>query len=214
MSSEDFPAAVPIAVLATQPVVLASGSQTRLSLLRGAGLEVVAHRPGVDEEEVKLSCKAGGLTVEETAEALAELKASRVAAKVPAAYVIGADQMLECEGRWFDKPEDRAGAAEQLRALSGRTHRLVTTAVLFHNNSRVWHQTDQAKLTMRTLSDDFIERYLDAAGDAVLTSVGGYQLEALGAQLFTRVAGDHFTILGLPLLPLLGFLRVRGVLPS
>ncbi|WP_044563674.1 nucleoside triphosphate pyrophosphatase [Azospirillum sp. B4] len=214
MPPEDFPPAHSPRPLSAQPVVLASGSATRLSLLRQAGLEVVAHRPGVDEEEVKLSCKAGGLTVEETAEALADLKASRVAAKVPGAYVIGADQMLECEGRWFDKPEDRAGAAEQLRALSGRTQRLVTTAVLFHNNNRVWHQTDQAKLTMRSLSDDFIERYLDAAGDAVLTSVGGYQLEGLGAQLFARVAGDHFTILGLPLLPLLGFLRVRGVLPN
>ncbi|MDE1149022.1 MAG: Maf family protein [Azospirillaceae bacterium] len=201
-------------ILSSQPLVLASGSQTRLAMLRQAGLEVVAHRPGVDEDEVKLSCKAGGLTVEETAEALAELKASRVASKVPGNYVLGADQMLECEGAWFDKPEDRAGAAAQLRALSGRTHRLVTTAVLFHNNARVWHQTDQAKLTMRPLSDDFIERYLDAAGDAVLTSVGGYQLEGLGAQLFARVAGDHFTILGLPLLPLLGFLRVRGVLST
>lgn len=200
--------------LAPQPVILASASRTRRLMLENAGLEVVAQPARVDEEEVKLSLKAAGMKPEEVAEALAELKAARVAAKVRDVHVIGADQMLECGGDWFDKPVDRAGAAEQLRRLSGRTHRLISAAVVFHNGARIWHGIDHATLTMRPLTDAFIERYLDAVGDAALASVGGYQLEGAGAQLFTTVTGDFFTILGLPLLPLLGFLRGRGVVPA
>lgn len=200
--------------LSAQPVILASASRTRRLMLENAGLEVVAQPARVDEEEVKLSLKAAGMKPEEVAEALAELKAARVAAKVRDVHVIGADQMLECGGDWFDKPVDRAGAADQLRRLSGRTHRLISAAVVFHNGARIWHGIDHATLTMRPLTDAFIERYLDAVGDAALASVGGYQLEGPGAQLFTKVTGDFFTILGLPLLPLLGFLRGRGVVPA
>ncbi len=201
-------------VLSTQPVILASASRTRRLMLEQAGLEIVPEPARVDEEEVKLSLKAAGMKPEEVAEALAELKAARVAARYPGVHVIGADQMLECGGDWFDKPSDRAAAAAQLRRLSGRTHRLISAAVVFHNGVRIWHGTDHATLTMRPLTEDFIERYLDALGDAALESVGGYQLEGLGAQLFTKVTGDFFTILGLPLLPLLGFLRGRGVVPA
>ncbi|WP_114395473.1 Maf family protein [Oleisolibacter albus] len=201
-------------VLSSQPVILASGSVTRRHMLEAAGLAVRVETAAVDEDEVKHSCRAGGMPPEAVAEALAELKAAKVARRHPDAYVIGADQMLECEGDWFDKPGDRAGAAAQLRRLSGRRHRLISAAVVFHGGERVWHTVDQAILTMRPLSDAFLDRYLDAAGDAVCGSVGAYHLEGLGAQLFSQVRGDHFTILGLPLLPLLGFLRARGVLPD
>lgn len=197
--------------LSTQPVILASASVTRKAMLENAGLEVHAEAAAVDEEEVKHSCKAAGLKVEEVAEALAELKAQKIARRYPGTYVIGADQMLECGGAWFDKPVGRDGARDQLRRLSGKTHRLVSAAVVFHNGARVWHTVDHATLTMRPLGDDFLERYLDAVGERAYGSVGGYQLEGLGAQLFTQVTGDFFTILGLPLLPLLGFLRGRGV---
>jgi septum formation protein len=200
--------------LSRAPVVLASASRTRVAMLERAGVAVTAEPAAVDEEEVKHSCRAAGLTAAEVAEALAELKAQRIAARRRGDLVIGADQMLECGGAWFDKPADRAAAAAQLRALSGRTHRLISCAVVMQGGERVWHHTATATLAMRPLSEDFIGRYLDAAGDAVLGSVGAYQIEGLGAQLFARITGDHFTILGLPLLPLLDFLRIRGILDS
>ncbi|MBI3453034.1 MAG: Maf family protein [Rhodospirillales bacterium] len=137
---------------------------------------------------------------------------ARTASRHPGALVIGADQMLDCNGVWFDKPVDRAHAAAQLAALSGKTHRLISVAVAVQNGTRLWHATDTAKLIMRPLSDEFIAVYLDTVGDAACASVGAYQLEGLGAQLFARVDGDYFTILGLPLWPLLGFLRAHGVI--
>lgn len=194
------------------PVVLASGSRTRAEMLERAGVRVALAPAAVDEEEIKLSARAQGVGVDEVAEALAELKAQRVTRKHPGALVIGADQMLECDGQWFDKPTGRDAAREQLKALRGKTHRLVSCAVVVRDGERLWHQVDRARLTMRPFSDAFLESYLDAAGDNVLHSVGAYQLEGLGAQLFHRVDGDFFTILGLPLLPLLGFLRVHGVI--
>ncbi len=198
--------------MSAAPVVLASGSRTRLALLEAAGVPVTVEVPRVDEAMVKDALKAEQAPVERAAETLAELKATRVSARHPGALVIGCDQMLECEGRWLDKPEDRAQAAEQLRFLRGKVHRLVTTAVVLRDGQRLWHQTDQARLQMRPFSDEFLEDYLDRVGAAVLSSVGAYQLEGLGAQLFTRVDGSHFTILGLPLLPLLDFLRIHKVL--
>ena len=195
-------------------VVLASTSPARRRMLDHAGVPVEADAPGVDEAEVKAAFAADGAEPEQVAEALAEMKARRIADRQPGALVIGADQMLTCDGRWYDKPESRAGAYAQLAALSGRTHRLVATAVIIRDDTRLWHTTDSAELTMRPLSTGFLEHYLDALGDAVLQSVGGYQLEGLGAQLFTRVRGDYFTVLGLPLLPLLDFLREHEVVPT
>lgn len=200
--------------LTSEPLILASASLSRRRMLEAAGVEVHAEAARVDEEEIKLSGKAAGMKPPEVAEALADLKAMKLARKFTVAHVVGADQMLECNGQWFDKPVDRAQAASHLRLLSGRTHTLYSAAVVYHNGTRIWHHIDHATLTMRPLSDDFIERYLDAAGDAVLSCAGSYQVEGLGAQLFNKVKGDHFTIQGLPLLPLLDFLRVRRVLPA
>lgn len=197
---------------AVPTVVLASGSRTRAEMLERAGVRVTLAPAAVDEEEIKLAARAEGAPVEDVAEALAELKAQRVTRKHPGALVIGADQMLECEGRWFDKPADRDAARAQLQDLRGRTHRLVSCAVVIRDGERLWHQVDRARLTMRPFSDAFLDSYLNAAGDDVLGAVGAYHLEGLGAQLFHRVDGDFFTILGLPLLPLLGFLRVHGVI--
>lgn len=196
---------------AAPTLVLASGSRTRAAMLEQAGLTALLDKPLVDEEEVKEAGRAEGVSADIVAEALAELKAQRIARRHPGALVIGADQMLECEGRWFDKPADRDAARDQLLALRGRTHRLVSCAVVVRDGERIWHKIDSARLTMRNFSEAFLDDYLDRAGEGVLHSVGAYQLEGLGAQLFQRVEGDFFTILGLPLLPLLGFLRVHGV---
>lgn len=197
----------------SEAVILASGSATRLTLLRQAGLTVDAIAPSVDEQEMKAAFQAEKAPAEACAEALAELKAVRISQRHPGALVIGADQMLDCNGVWFDKPADEDHARAHLQALRGKAHRLVTAAVVARNGSRIWHTIDTAKLTMRPFSDAFLDDYLRRTGPAVLGSVGAYHLEGLGAQLFARVEGDFFTILGLPLLPLLGFLRDHGVLP-
>lgn len=196
------------------PVVLASASQARARLLQEAGLPVHCQAAAIDEEAIKASLKAEGATPSQVAETLAELKAQRVAAKFPRTLVIGADQMLSCNDVWFDKPPDRDHAAAQLRALAGKTHTLWTSVCVVRDASRMWHHNASARLTMRPLSDAFIETYLDAAGPVVSTSVGAYQLEGLGAQLFHEISGDFFTILGLPLLPLLDFLRANRVLAA
>jgi septum formation protein len=192
-------------------VVLASASRARLELLRHAGLRLRAEPARVDEAEVKVSLRAERADAAAAAETLAELKAQKVSQRAPGALVIGADQILECEGRWFDKPPDRAAAAAHLRALGGKTHALVTAACVVCGGVRIWHIREAPRLTMRPLDTAFIEFYLDAAGPEVLETVGAYRLEGLGAQLFTKVSGDYFTILGLPLLALLGFLREHGV---
>jgi septum formation protein len=193
------------------PVILASASVTRLGLLDAAGVPAVADAAAIDEAELKAAFRAEGAGAEACAEGLAELKAMRVSARHPGALVIGADQMLDCDGVWYDKPPDLDHARAQLQALSGKSHRLVTAAVVVRGNQRLWHTIAAAKLTMRGLSDGFIDDYLRRIGPEALTSVGAYQLEGLGAQLFERVEGDFFTVLGLPLLPLLGFLRAQGV---
>lgn len=197
---------------AGSPVVLASASPSRRQLLESAGLCVEISAAAIDESEVKQSLAAEGASALQTAETLAELKAGRLSRGRPGALVIGADQMLDCNGTWFDKPRDRDQAAGHLKALSGRTHTLETSVCVVQDNERLWHHNETARLTMRSFDDDFIARYLDLSGEAVLNSVGGYCLEGYGVHLFTRVEGDFFTILGLPLLPLLTFLRDRGAI--
>lgn len=195
-------------------IVLASGSATRRTMLAAAGVEATLDPPAIDEGEVKTALRAEGASARQVAEALAELKARQVARRHGGRIVIGADQMLECEGAWFDKPTDRAAARAQLALLRGRSHTLISTAVAIRDGERIWHGTDRARLLMRPFSDGFLEDYLDRVGAAAFDSVGGYQVEGLGVQLFAAIEGNHFTILGLPLLPLLAFLREHGVVPA
>ena len=194
-----------------RPLILASQSASRAEVLRHArvGFEAVAAR--VDEAAVKTAMLAEAAPPRDIADALAELKARRVATRRPDALVLGCDQMLVCEGRTFDKPMDVAAARAQLRVLRGRVHELLSAAVVFEDARPVWRHVGRARLTMRAFSDEFLESYLNEQGSAVLASVGGYKLEDGGAQLFARVEGDIFTVMGVPLLELLGFLRSRGV---
>lgn len=193
-------------------LILASASASRAAMLRAAGLEIDVQPARIDEEELKLALRAENATPQRAAEALAELKAHRVSPNAGQDFVIAADQMLVCEGRWYDKPRDMAEAREQLLSLRGKTHDLVSAVVLARGGSIIWRHTDIAKLVMRHFSEDFLDAYLTQAGEAVLQSVGCYQLEGLGVQLFSRIQGDFFTILGLPLLPLLDILRENKVL--
>jgi len=193
-------------------VVLASASRTRAHLLRAAGVPFEQRPATVDEASLKEALRAEGVTAGDAAVALAELKAQRIASQMRDAIVLGADQILTCEERWFDKPQDRAGARAQLSELAGRWHELATAVVAFRGGARVWHHLALPRLWLRGCSPEFLEAYLDAVGDAALSSVGAYQIEGLGAQLFARIQGDHFAVLGLPLLQLLEFLREQGVL--
>jgi len=199
---------------AASPVVLASASPARAALLRAAGIPIVVDAAAIDEAEVKASLRAARAEAPAVAEALAELKAQRVSRRHAGALVIGADQVLQCDGVLFDKPSDLAAARDQLLALRGRRHQLASAVVLVRDGRRIWHHVDRADMKMRDFSSSFLDRYLESAGDAALSSVGGYKLEGAGAQLFASVDGDYFTILGLPLLPLLDILREHGVLLS
>lgn len=205
-------AAPPILCNRAAQLILASGSEARAAMLRSAGLLFSVDRPAVDEDETKMSLRAAGASGAAIAETLAELKAQRISARHPGGYVIGADQVLDCEGESFDKPENAAAALDQLKRLRGKSHRLISAVVVVKDRQRLWHHVDRATLNMRACSDDFLQHYMEAMGDSALASVGSYQIEGLGAQLFSETRGDHFTILGLPLLPLLGFLRESGVL--
>lgn len=195
-------------------LVLASGSRTRARMLEAAGIEIEIAVPAIDEPELMASLKESGASVERAAEVLAEMKARRVAPRFPGRPVLGCDQMLECGGEWLDKARDKAHAREQLLLLRGRTHHLVTSVVLVRDEERVWHHTAKAKMRFRDFSDAFLDFYLGAAGAEILQSVGAYQLEGLGAQLFAEIEGDFFTILGLPLLPVLAVLREHGLARS
>ena len=194
-------------------IILASGSASRRAVLSAAGVEAIGIKPNVDEAPVRDAMRAEGAPVRDQAMALAELKAIKVSRQNPG-LVIGGDQMLAFGDRAFDKPADMAGARSHLEALSGQTHVLETALVICEDGQPVWRHLARPKLTMRTLSPAFIDTYLDTVGEALLETVGAYQLEGRGAQLFTRIDGDFFSILGLPLLPLLDYLRVRGVLDS
>jgi len=204
---------VPLTARDAPPLVLASSSQTRRRLLEAAGVPVVVDPPDVDEASLRERLARDRASTEEAALALAAAKARAVAGRHGAdVLVLGSDQILELAGRWLARPASPGEAREQLRVLRGRTHRLVTGAVLLRDGREVWRGVDVAELTMRPFSDAFLEAYLREAGEEVLESVGCYRLEGIGAQLFEAVRGDHFTILGLPLFPLLRALRREGVL--
>lgn len=197
------------------PVILASSSPARRALLTAAGLRFAVQPAAVDEAAVREALQAEGAAAADAAITLAELKALRAAASAPAeAIVLGADQILTLDDAWFDKPADLAAARGQLQALAGQRHELLSAVVAVRNGARIWHHVGQARLTMRACSDGFLDAYLATVGAAALGSVGAYQIEGPGAQLFDRIEGDLFTIQGLPLLPVLAFLRVQGVLQA
>jgi septum formation protein len=191
--------------LAPQPLVLASRSDIRGKILAAAGLRFEIRPSQIDERAVE--AKSGAADSAAVARHLARAKADVVAASLPGRMVLGADQTLARGAKRFGKPADRAEAADQLRALRGRTHELHSALALVRDKEAVFTCVDTARLTMRDFSDRFLNDYLDMAGDAAMNSVGSYQLEGIGIHLFERVEGDYFTILGLPLLPLLNFMR-------
>lgn len=188
-------------------LVLASGSRIRAELMTNAGLTVTVDRSDVDERAVEAPLLEAGFPPEDLASVLAEAKANDVSARRGGDLVVGADQILAFEGKRRTKPEDMETARRQLLAFSGKSHELHSAVVISRNGEAIWRHVSTARLTMRSLTPEFIGHYLAHAGDKVLSSVGAYQLESLGVQLFEKIEGDYFTILGLPLLPLLGELR-------
>lgn len=193
-------------------VVLASASAVRAELLRRAGVEIAVEPGRVDEAAIKASLLAEGAPPRDVADKLAELKALRVGSRHRTALVLGADQVLVHRGAILDKPRNLEEARAHLLRLRGERHELLSAAVAVVQGAPVWRHVGEARLTMRPFSDDFLDHYLGQVGERAVTSVGAYQLEGLGAQLFALVDGDYFTVLGLPLLEVLGFLRARGVL--
>jgi septum formation protein len=197
------------------PLILASASKSRARILEAAGLAFIVEPPGLDESAMRQAVSGDrALTPHDVAEVLARAKAEAVSDLAPKAYVIGADQILALGKTMLSKPDSMEAARRQLLDLSGKTHTLHTAVAVATNGDTVWAETTVATLTMRKLSPEFIGRYLAAAGEEVLGSVGAYQLESLGAQLFDKIDGDYFSILGLPLIPLLDTLRREGVIES
>jgi septum formation protein len=195
------------------PIVLASRSAARIALLSGAGVPFTVAPSAVDERAVEAPLITGGASPADVAVALAEAKAVDVSATHAGALTIGADQTLDLDGDRWTKPDNIAVAREQIARLSGRTHQLHSAVAIARAGKVTWCHVATASLTMRALSATAIDAYLLAAGDSVTGSVGAYQLEGAGVRLFERIEGDYFTILGLPLLPLLAQLREEGVLP-
>ena len=194
-------------------LILASQSASRRAMLDAAGVPFAAMSAGVDEDAAKAGLQ--GLSARDLADALAELKALRVSGREPHALVLGSDSVVALEdGTLLDKPETREQAADHLRLMSGRRHDLVSAAVIAEGGMPVWRVVDRAKMFVRPLSDAFIETYLDVEWPAISGCVGCYRIEGPGAQLFTRIDGSQFTVLGLPLLQVLDYLRVRGLLAS
>lgn len=193
-------------------LILASGSRIRADLLRAAGLEILAESPRMDEEAIKAALLAEEASPRDIADALAEAKAQKVSRKIPELPVLGCDQVLEFEDKLYSKPESRAEAKAQLLALRGKTHRLLSAAVLYKGGEPLWRHVSTARLTMRSVSDGYLEQYLDRNWPDIGESVGGYKLEKEGVRLFAQISGDHFTILGLPLLELLSYLALTGVI--
>jgi septum formation protein len=194
-------------------LILASQSASRRAMLTDAGVPFTPMAAMVDEDSAKQAL--ADLSPRDLADALAELKAVKIATQVPGALVLGSDSLVAlADGTRLDKPVDRDDAARHLRAMSGGIHDLWSAAVIAENGRAVWRQVDRARLHVRPLSDAFIDRYLDAEWPAIAGCVGCFRVEGPGVQLFNRVEGSHFTILGMPLLPVLAYLRERKVMPA
>ena len=197
----------------TSGIVLASKSAARRAVLDGAGVPYEAATAGVDEDAVKVGMLAEGANAREIADALAELKAIKIS-RSRTGFVVGADQTLEFEGELYDKAQTLAEARARLQALRGKPHKLHSAVVVAKDGAPIWREVVTATLTMRDFSDAFLDDYLAHEGDAALGSVGCYRLEGPGVQLFSKIDGDYFTILGLPLMGLLDLLRRHGELPA
>ncbi len=195
-------------------IVLASTSATRADMLAAAGLIFDTHAPRVDEETARLALVVEGAKPRDIADALAEMKARKVSERFPEALVIGGDQVLEFQGQCWAKAASPDAARAQLRALRGQTHRLHSAVVLYDAMLPVWRHVDEVRLTMRSVSDDYIDSYLARNWDKARHSVGTYRIEDEGVRLFARIEGNHFSLLGLPLLPLLNHLSDRGVIAA
>jgi len=197
-----------------RPLHLASGSVTRLALLQAAGLDVTATPVRLDEAALRASLAAEGASPRDMADALAEMKARKLADRLSGALVLGCDQILDCDGEVWGKPASADAARAQLVRLRGRTHRLFSALVLFDGQDPVWRHVGDVRLTMRPFSDGYLDAYLQRNWPALADTVGAYKLEDEGVRLFERIEGDYFSILGLPLLPLLDYLGRRGFIPT
>ena len=195
----------------SEPIILASKSAARRAVLTGAGVPFEVAVAGVDEDAVKTAMLAHGATPRDVADALAEIKAVKISAGRPG-FVIGSDQTLEFEGQLYDKAETLEAAAERLKTMRGKPHKLHSAVVVAKDGAPIWREIVSATLTMRDFSDDFLDAYLALEGEEMLGSVGCYRLEGPGAQLFSKIEGDYFAILGLPLMGLLDLFRRHGVL--
>jgi septum formation protein len=198
----------------SRPLLLASSSEIRLQLLQKAGLEVSAQPGRVDEDAIRRALQSEGATPRDIADALADAKARKRSDKNPSALVLGCDQVLAFKDQVFAKPESVDDARTQLRSLRGQTHQLLSALVLYDEGKPIWRHVGQARLTMRSVSDVYVDAYLDRNWDSARHSVGAYKLEEEGVRLFSAIEGDYFTILGLPLLPLLGYLGQRGFITT
>ena len=198
----------------SRPLLLASASLIRLQLLRNAGLEVTAQPARIDEDAIRQSLQADAASARDIADALAEMKARKLAEKNSDALVLGCDQVLAFNGRVFGKPETPDEARAQLVAFRGQTHQLISALVLYDGGKPIWRHMSEAKLTMRTLSDSYLDMYISRNWPSLRQTVGSYKLEEEGIRLFSAIEGDYFTILGLPLLPLIGYLGSRGFIAT